>query len=496
MKKNDLIRLVKSLSGPEKRFFKNYCKRQSGPKEYLDLFGIIVNQAFGDIELIESCFKSKHPEKSFDNAAAYLFKIITDSLVQISIANDKWFQQYHSIMRSKVLFERSLPREGYKEIKKAQKISTDLQDNLVSFQSHRLELNHLTESGFIQMEEKDLVELQMKTKNYLRQLHLLQEHSSLFEVLILRLTQSGRSLSTEDTEKLNDLLISELSLITRGNQSNFESQKMHLLFQSYFLVHTGQFKSSLKSFKELSSLFENNKMLWSFPPYDYLFTVDGILDNLRSIGYFREMAFFIQKLEELMEQKFPEYFQTIAWQTIYVYKLNMLINNEDPSSAIQLSTSIPSAFLNKDNTGSYDKQTELMYYIGLAYFCTGDFQKANKQLSKITGFGKIKENSAIFKAAWLTHMLVHYELDNINFLDYEIRSYKRIFSKNGKVLKIESLIFKTIKNDPKRKSKISNLKLWSKIEKDVTEIAQNNFEKQLLKYYDFGQWIKKKLADS
>src|SRR5690606_24492572 len=231
--------------------------------------------------------------------------------------------------------------------------------------------------GFIQMEEKDLVELQMKTKNYLRQLHLLQEHSSLFEVLILRLNQSGRSLSTEDTEKLNDLLISELSLITRGNQSNFESQKMHLLFQSYFLVHTGQFKSSLKSFKELNSLFENNKSLWSFPPYDYLFTVDGILDNLRIIGYFPELAFFIQRLEDLMGQKFPEYFQAIAWQTIYIYKLNMLINNADPSSAIQLSESIPSTLVKNNNAGNYDKQTELIFYIGLAHFCTGDFYKAN-----------------------------------------------------------------------------------------------------------------------
>jgi len=494
MKKIDLAKLVKSLSGSEKRLIKLYCKKQSGSKEYMDLFEIILHHALGDTESIEIDFKKKHPGKSFENASQYLLKVITDALIQISIANDKWFQQYHSIMKSRVLFERCLPKDGYKEVKKAQRLAAELQDNLAQFHSHRLELNYLTQAGFVQMEEKDLVEIQMKTKNHLRQLHLLQEHSSLFEVLMLRLVKSGRSISAEDTKKLNDLLISELSLITRGNQSNFESQKIHLLFQSYFLIHTGQFKSSLKSLSELNSIFENNRSRWSFPPYDYLFTIDGILDNLRTIRYFQEMEFYINRIEVLMEQKFPEYFQAIAWQTVYVYTLSMLINKNEFGKAIQLSETIPAAFLKNENPVNYEKQTELMFYIGLAHFCIGDFQQANKQMSKITALGKVRENSGIFKASWLTHMLIHYELDNISFLEYEIRSYKRIFSKAGNLLKIESLIFKTIKHDPKRKNRISNFKLWSKMEKDETEIAGNNFEKQLLKYYDFVCWIKDKLA--
>lgn len=497
MRKIDLLKLVKSMSGPEKRFFKLYCKKQSGPREYLDLFEIMSRHPLvDDPESIEIQFKKKYPGNSYENAAQYLLKIIIDSLIQIGITNDKWFRQYHSIMRSKILFERALSKEAFKEIKKTQKLAAELQDNLTQFYCYRLELNYLSESGFSQMEEKDLVEVQMKAKSHLRHLHLLQEHSSLYELLRFRLIHSGRSLSHEDKAKLNDLLISELSLITRGNQTNFESQKTHLLFQSFFLIHTGEFKSSLKSFRELNSLFENNKPLWSFPPFDYLFTLEGILDNLRTIKYYQEMAFYIKKTEDLLEQKYPDYFQAVAWQTIYIYKLKMLINNAEPHNAIQLSQSIPAALLKSQHLVDYEKRIELLFHIGLAYFCHGDLKKANKHLSNITAIGKVKGNSGIYKAAWLTHILVHYELDNLNYLDYEIRSYKRTFNKTGKSLKTEGLIFKLIKHDPKRKNKISNLKFWNKIEKDITEIAQNNFEKQLLKYYDFCSWLKEKLNPS
>jgi hypothetical protein len=495
MVKPELIRLVKSLSGSEKRYFKLFCKKQSGSKDYLELFDMINQQSTAtDPKSIEIRFKGKCPGKSYENTAQYLFKLIPDALIQMGAVNDKWLQQHLGLMRSKILFERSIVQEGYKELKKVQNLAREIQDNSIQYLSFRQELNFLSERGFAQMSEQDLVETQMKAKNILRNLHQIQEHSSLFELLRYRLIHSGRSLSNKDKMELNDLLISELSLATRGSRHNFETQKMHLLFQSFFLIHIGDYKSSLKSFTELNHLFERNEDIWNFPPYEYLYTLEGILDNLRTIKYYEEMEFYINKIEKLLGQKYPEYFQAIARQTIYIYQLNVLINKNEPSKAIQLSKSIPAALLKNESLVDYEKHTELLFYIGLAFFCTEDFQKANKHMSRITAIGKVKGNSSVYKASWLMHILVHYELDNLSYLDYEIRAYKRTFKKAGKALKIERLVFKLIKYDPKRKNKFKNLNVWNKIEKDMTEINQSNYEKQVLKYYDFSSWIKNKLV--
>ena len=494
MIKNEIILLVKSLTSSEKRHFKLFCKKQSGSKDYMNLFKIIVNAKFdNNPEAIILEFKKSNPKKSFENTAQYLLKLITSSLIQIATTNDPQFQQYFAIMRSKVLLDRSISQEGIKELKKAQKLADNLQNHLLLYYTYRQELNYLSGIGFPRMTETNLIDMQMKAKKNLRQLHQIQEHYSLFELLRFRLIYSGRSLSEEDKIKLNDLVTSELGVISRGIQHNFESNKIHLLFQSFFLIHIGRYKSSLQSFKELNELFENNQSQWNFPPYDYLHTLEGILDNLRSIKYYDEMDFFIEQIKKLSRQKYPEHFQTVAWQAIYIFKMSMYINTGDPSKAIEFSESIPTTLLRSNSSGNFEKRAELFFHIAVAFFNMEYFKKANKELVIIKTMGKVKINSSIQRASWLMHILVHYELDDLLYLDYEIRSYKRTFKKTGKVLEIERTVFKVIKHDPKRKKSIENSELLNKIQASITEITRSSYERQILKYYDFSSWIKNKL---
>src|SRR5690606_5449550 len=145
--------------------------------------------------------------------------------------------------------------------------------------------------GFNNLSEQELVDKQMKAKNTLQTLRKIHEHYSLFELLSFRLRYPISK--GESSTKLNDLILSELSLITRGSQHQFESKKLHLLFQSFYFMHTNENRSALKIFKELNELIESNETLWDYPPYDYLSALDGILDNLRSIQQYKEMDYFI-----------------------------------------------------------------------------------------------------------------------------------------------------------------------------------------------------------
>lgn len=158
-----------------------------------------------------------------------------------------------------------------------------------------------------------------------------------------------------------------------------------------------------------------------------------------------------------------------------------------------MADTIPPELLTKAILIDYDKLTELLFYIGLITFLTGNFKKANTHFGFITTIGKVNYSVSVYKASRLMHILIHYELDNLSYLDYEIRSYKRTFKKSGKALRIEQLILMVIKFDPKRKSKFKNKLLWEKIAKDRDEIEQSKYEKQILKYFDFLSWVKDKL---
>src|SRR5882762_11011791 len=138
------IRLVKSLSGSEKRFFKLYARRQSGNRDYLDLFGIIDKSENPEAAVISEAFKKKHPSASLHNTARYLVKVLTDCLIQLKTEKDPLFQLLQGIMRVRILQERSFPEEGHRELKKVRDQAHKQQQHFIEYITYRNQLNFLS----------------------------------------------------------------------------------------------------------------------------------------------------------------------------------------------------------------------------------------------------------------------------------------------------------------------------------------------------------------
>ena len=265
-----LLRLVNSLSKSEKRQFKLSTRKQSGGKEYLDLFNIVEHATFNDLDKIDKEFAMLHPKSSFDNTARYLIKVLSDCLIQAKIKDDPNFTILQGLMRVNVLKERSLHKESFKELKKIKVLASRSQNIFMLPVINRYELNYLSDLNFEGLEEKKLVEMQMKARDIIKTMRNTHEHYSLYELLKYRMINSGKVLSEEDKRHLNDLILSEMGLVTGRIKNNFDSKKMHLLFHSFFFTDIGDFKSALKTFYELNWLFENNPSKWNNPPLDYL----------------------------------------------------------------------------------------------------------------------------------------------------------------------------------------------------------------------------------
>jgi hypothetical protein len=492
MSKQGIIRLVKSLSSAEKRHFKLSSRKQSGNKDYLTLFEIIDDSKLIDLPTLEKKFQLQCTGASLENAAKYLLKVLTDSLIQSRTEKDSVFQQHHNLMRVNILFERSLLDEGHKELKRVQQQAAASQNHFIQYLTYRYELDYLSDQHFPDLTDKGLLEIQMKARHTLKSMHKIHEHHSLFELLKHRLVNAGKTLSEDDKKHLNDLLLSELSLITGKVDYNFESQKLHLLFQSFFFTHINDYKSALKIFQELNGLFESNPAMWKNPPLDYLSCLEGILDSLRTIRHFDTMTFYINKLRSLTGPEQSEYFNFIAAKTIWIYQLNILTGMGQFKAAAQLAQDIDPALLKEGNIIDYEKQSELLFYLGLSYFGTQQWDKANKYINRIILMGKINYHSPVYKAARLLNILIHYEQHDLEYLPYEIRSYKRSFQYKGQLLKIEKLLFKIISIHPNGNGFAKNQIFWKKVKPAIGPIEADKYELQLQKYFDFLAWIKAK----
>ncbi|RYD71111.1 MAG: hypothetical protein EOP53_24220, partial [Sphingobacteriales bacterium] len=425
MLKNDIVRLVKTLSSTEKRYLKLYCKKQSGSRAYLLLFDLIDETPLKNIQQLEEKFLVILPGTSFDTTAKYLLRIITDSLIQLRLDKDNLFQQMQTFMRAKVLLERSLIKEGMKELHKAKKLAENSQNYYMEYLAYRSELNVLSELNFKDVNEDEMIAMQMKARNLLKAQLQIHEHHSLYEVLKYRLMHIGKSMSEQNKKQLNDLLLSELSLVTNKVAHNFESKKLHLLFQSFFFTSIGDYKSALKTFSELNELFELNIDKLGNPPFDYLSSLEGIMDSLRTIGAYDRIDFYLDKINSLLKANYSDQFNLQATKTVAIFNLNLYTCDGRYREALDYVKVIPPDMLKEAIIVDYEKHCELLFHIGLAHFGLGEWEKALKQLNKITLLEKSNLHFPIYKAAKILVILTHYELGNTEYLQYEIRSYKR-----------------------------------------------------------------------
>lgn len=483
----ELQKLISTLSGTEKKHFQLHCEKMQGPKDYVLVYDLALT-APHDESTWEYRFRQAYPDKSFSNAAHYLFKVLTDVLVQIRIEQDPWFAQHQYLLKAQLCLERSMPNRARKMLSKAYTLASEQQNHSVAYQALRMELTASADLGFPDVDEQDLVDRQMKAKLTLQSLRQLQEHYSLYELLSHRLTKGTLAIDENSDKKINDLILSELSLTTRGSQYEFEPQKLHLLFQSFFFIHTGEYRSALRIFNELNKLFDANKAMWDFPPYDYLSTLEGILDSLRSIGYYRAMEQFIDNAASLANGDYPEHFRTLAQLTANTYRLNRYLGTGQIEAAQAFLVELRHAQSTAYNAERHETQLEYEYFESLTFFLSKQWNKANKSLSPLLLAEKQHKQLVVYRAARLLRILIGYEQDDLDYLDYEIRSYKRTFSKIGKAYKTEKFVFNTIAADPKRRGnswKETNLK---KAQQLAQTIKAEKREMALLKYYDFTDW--------
>lgn len=481
----DLNILVQSLSKSERNLFIRSLGNDCQNKNYFKLFEFLIHHPYLEHRELVRSLALVHPEIQIESTAQYLMKLVSEELVLCRVSQDDWYKQYFGIMKAKMFSERSLEDRALSELAKVEKLS-DLQQNYNSLhQASRMELSILSARSFERMDEQTLVNKQMKLKSILQHSKQLHDHYSLFELLNYRFSRDN--VTDKQDKGLQDLILNELSLSSRGSKNIFEMQKTHLMFQSFFFIRVGEYNSALKVFDKLIDLFEQHKKLWNSPPYDYLSTLDGILDSLRSISFFGEMEKYLVTLKGLVDESYTDHFNQQARLTLLCYKFNSIIARKGFDAAKNLlSETVQENDVYNPNLSS-EKATELNFYIALTELLSGNLKQARKRLGHTNEYGS--KNLPISRARRLLSIIINFNIGDLLLIEYDIRSYKRYFTKNSNLLKTEKMMFNFIMSAPQQKSKIWKSKYHQRLERQVEEIRVNKEEIQLNKFYSFPDWI-------
>ena len=373
LKSDALILLIKSLSKAEKKSF----KMRSSDSDYLFLFDIITaNPLITSKQLRKKFAQSKH-NGSFDVCVSYLYKLLLDTLLTLRRSQDKSSFLFDMIFKAKILFERSLFDEAFYLLTKVKKEALKFDDYYIYVYAARLELNYLLFFNFTDITETELLNKHLKINEALKLIRKTNEQSSLYELLRHRIIYQGKSRSKSQINSLNDLVVSEMSIISSSGRETFEIKKTHQLFQPNYLISVGDYRSALHSYYELDKLFKENKHLWGNPPYYYLQVIEGILDNLRGMKKYDELPYFIKILEKIKQK--PYDFQLNVDCLIFLYNLFPLLDTGNFQESHKLIKN-KSIFADKILLLNPTRQAELSLYTALVYM---GLKKQEKLLQKM-----------------------------------------------------------------------------------------------------------------
>ena len=336
------------------------------------------------------------------------------------------------------------------------------------------------------LKDEHLIKLQMKGKDVLRNLNSIHDHYSLYELLKFRLVHAGKIVSEEGKKKLNDLMLSEMVLVS-GKARSFSTQKLHLLFQSFFFTDIGDYHSAVKSFYKLNELLENNQSFLDNPPLDYLSALTGIVDSLRMLNNDSEVSYYLNKIKCLDQAFYPEFFRYLVRKTFCIQQIVTLLHSEKLDEALAVVNGIPADVLEHYAMVDEEKQSELYFYCSLVHFSNRQYKKAHLFLSEILNRVKLSQHLLVTKAIRLLNIIIYFEKGELLHLEYEIRSYKRYFGQ-GRLLRTEKLLFKILMSSTVN----GRLRLMKneqrKIANELGLVIKDRYELQLLKYFDFAGW--------
>lgn len=492
LKSESLIQLINNLTKQEKKEFSLYISNKP-EKDYIFLFRLIDDKKISDPEELKMSFLAAKPASSFNTVVIYLFDLLIDILTRLRTEQDSYYLLFNELLHARVLYEKSMYQECFQVLKKVKEKAVYYENHFALLVAQRLELNYLLTLDFEDMDEQKLLNKQYKMNNTLKSIRQLNEQSSLYELLKYRMINRGASRSLEETQKLDDLVTSEISIVASAGVENFEIKKNHQLFQANYFITVGDYKAAFNSFVELNKLFEENSHLWNNPPVYYLMTVEGMLESLRIMHNYEGMNYFIEKLTKLSSPSSS--FQLNVTYVIFIYRLFSFIDAGDFDKAGMWIAEHQASLIDKMLLLKEQQQAEMSLYIALIHLGNGEYRKARKRLSATIGRGHLY-SLPLFRTIRIVNVMIHYELGDVDYIQSEIRSIKREMSKNkGYNLKVESFLLKFLNYSFADTNRKKRAEIWESMAEEVHALYADKYETQILRKFDFVAWVEAKIFE-
>jgi hypothetical protein len=491
---NELFKLVKSLSKSEKRFFKLSSSLQSGEKNYLKIFDYIDAQADYDESALKDHFKGEVFIKHLPSEKNHLYKLILKSLRSYYSEKSVSSALKQEIKNVEILYNKALYKECEKFVKRAKSTAQKYEKfyywfELISWEKKLLE--SAFESGEFSV---NLDELVKEEEMVIAKLRNLAEYTVIYSKINLIFRSGGFTRNVTERKVVEG--IADYHLIKGKNTAlSVKAASICYYIKGLCAATNRNYKDSFTFFNKTREILDNKPFIKLDASGRYIMTLFHLLRCHIDSEEFDKAEQLISDIRALQGKKgFNSIDISIRiFANSSIQELTMLHKKGEFEHCLKL---IPQIEQHQEVYGDkLSKEMEVLLTYGKAYsyFGTGDFKSALQCVNEVLNDNEQNLRQDIYSFTRLFNIVIHYELENYDFLEYVVKSTNRYLSKQERDYLIEATCIKHIRKLAKLQTNIQRVEIFEKMKEEIDALLKNENERVVLEYFDIAAWIQSKL---
>ncbi len=492
----ELHSLIKSLTKSEKRFFKLNSSLQSGEKNYLKIFDFVEKQKKYDEDELKEAFKEETFVKHLPSEKNHLYRLILKSLRSYYSDHSVSSQLKQEIKNVEILYRKALYKECNKFVKRAKQLAEEYEKFYYWFELINWEKRLLEEAYESGVFTTDLDDLILEETGVVEKLRNLAEYHVLYSRINYIFRSGGFTRNEAEREVVNEI---ENYHLIKGKNTALSTRATTICYYIKGVCSASKrdYENALIFFRKTKSVMERKSKIRDDLQQRYIATLSFLMICYIDTYDFKNAASIVDEITALNGKKAFNALDTKVriFTATLIGKLQLFNRKGEFSTSIELIPSIESGLELYEEKINKEKQLLFTYNIAYAYFGIGDYRSALKYINVVLNDNEKQLRQDIYSFSRIFNLIIHFELQNLDFLEYDLKSAARYLNKHAKDYQVEKLFISHIKLLAREENLADQRAIFVKFDEKLRQLLKIEREDVILEYFDILAWVNSKISN-
>ncbi len=493
----ELHSLIKSLTKSEKRFFKLNSSLQSGDKNYLKIFDFVEKQKKYNEEELKTHFKAETFIKHLPSEKNHLYRLILKSLRAYYSDQSVSSQLKQEIKNIDILNRKALYKECSKFVKRAKQLAEEYEKFYYCFELINWEKRLLEEAYESGIFTKNLDDLITEEEGVVDKLRNLAEYHVLYSRINYIFRSGGFTRNEQEREVVNE--IEDYHLI-KGKNTALSTRATTICYYIKGVCSASKrdYENALIFFRKAKSVMERKSKIRDDLQQRYIATLNFLMLCYIDTYDFKNAESIVGEIKALkgkkafsaLDSKVRLFTATLIGELTLNNRKGQFAKSIDLIPDVETDLDLYEEKINKE------KQLLFTYNMAYAYFGIGDYRTALRYINEVLNDNEKQLRQDVYSFARIFNLIIHFELQNMDFLEYDLKSAARYLNKHDKDYQVEKLFITYIKLLSGEEEVDAQKVIFVRFNEKLKELLKIERENVILEYFDILAWTNSKINDT